>query len=537
MGDTVTPRPFWWLAAGLTGYLGFRPAFNRAALTAGAGLAAGMWLVYEFFRLAGVTASKPSGKVSNVVFLLAVWQVLAFTATRLHADPFQDPPGPLLPYSARHRLVLWIAAVTLPIALALTPAYVGVLRGYPGLRAQTMALALLADAAVLTALTVGLDLVRWLFRTYALLGLRRLLALAVMAIGNVLFLAAGVLCFAVALQFGLRRVFVSQPVTNLMQYVARGSDTAAASHSIGAPVGPWQTFDTLSTFSTLVAEQRAPTAAGLLERAAALGAVLLLAALFPARRPEEPGPITRYALVVSEWSTELWLRACPAPLRLSCRLMLPALYRAVRAVSATGAVLVMVAFFLTWDRVSGAGQPAAIERMLAASGVTLAFLLSLVLVPVSDGVGLRAADYVRYATLPVSSRALVRRMVLLGLAATALLVFIVAVTWALVVQSDMRVALAFATTVAAGQAAALAAYVALIAVWWLAWQRVATVFSVSWIVLPAALLIAQFGLLRTHPEQLASAATIAVTAALLGVVAVLAAIGRMVAAREPAAGL
>ena len=207
---TGVGRGFWWIAAGLTGYLRFRPAFNRTSLWAGAGIAAGAWLVFEFFRLAGVTASRPAGNLSNVAFLLVVWQALCFIDTRLRADPFQDPPGPLLPYAARHRLVLWTSVVVVPIALALATAYFGVRRGWPGLQADAVVLALAADTAALTALTLGLDVCRWPFRTYAPLPLRRLRSLLLIGIGNVFVIVVGVLCFAVASSSAAPRVPVER---------------------------------------------------------------------------------------------------------------------------------------------------------------------------------------------------------------------------------------------------------------------------------------------------------------------------------------
>jgi hypothetical protein len=219
------------------------------------------------------------------------------------------------------------------------------------------------------------------------------------------------------------------------------------------------------------------------------------------------------------------------------RLMLPALYRAVRNAAVTGVVLMTTAFFLTWDRASGGSKHGAIDRMLAANGVTLALMLATVLVPIADGLGIRAAEYVRYVALPVPSRQLLRRMVLLGVAGAALLACAVSFTWALDMQTDFAVAVTFAAGVGSVLAAALGVYVTLVTLWWSVWQRIGSAFSVAWIIVPAAILMWQFGMLRTHPGRLASVAGIEVVASLIAAGAAWTAIGRMVDTREPSAGI
>ena len=199
-------------------------------------------------------------------------------------------------------------------------------------------------------------------------------------------------------------------------------------------------------------------------------------------------------------------------------------------------MLVITVFFLAWDAASGGSKAGAIDRVLTAGGSTVALLLALVLVPIANGLGLRAPEYIRYATLPVSARQLLRRMALFGMSGAALLGFAVPITWALAVQPDVGVAVAFAVGVACLQVAALGVYLTLITVWWPVWQRVGSLLPLAWIVVPAAVLIGQFGMLRAHPQRLASLAVIEIAASLFAAGMAWVAIGRMVDTREPTAG-
>jgi hypothetical protein len=322
-----------------------------------------------------------------------------------------------------------------------------------------------------------------------------------------------------------------------MHQIAQAPSAARLRDAVDQQAQRLEIFDDLSTFSTLVTQGQRPSSATMLMPAAALAGVLLLVSIFPGRRPEEQAPITRFAFRLSAWATDAALRVCPRGLRVASRLMLPALYRAVRNTALTGIILMTAAFFLIWDRASGGSKPGAIDRMLASSGVTLALMLATVLVPIANGFGIRAAEYVRYVTLPVPTRQLLRRMVLLGVTGAALLPGAVSFMWALDVQTDLAVAVTFAAGVASVLAAGLGAYVTLVTLWWSVWQRIGSTFSFAWIIVPAAILIWQFGLLRTQPGRLASVAGIEVVAALIAAGAAWMAIGRMVDTREPSAGI
>src|SRR5205823_3204585 len=138
---------------------------------------------------------------------------------------------------------------------------------------------------------------------------------------------------------------------------------------------------------------------------------------------------------------------------------------------------------------------------------------------------------------PVSTRQLLGRMVLLAVTAVALLELAVAGTWALAVQSDAAVAIAFAVGVACLQVAALGFYLSLVTVWWSVWQRISSMLAVAWVIVPASILMWQFRMLRTRPQNLASVAGIEAIASLIAVAAACLAIGRMVSTREPTSGI
>jgi hypothetical protein len=202
-----------------------------------------------------------------------------------------------------------------------------------------------------------------------------------------------------------------------------------------------------------------------------------------------------------------------------------------------GALTLMItAFLLTWASLSPAHDPRAIERVLGANGAVLAGLLALMQLPIAKGIPLDPVAYLRHAVLPAPTASLLRRMTIVGLAGAATVNAVLAGTWALVVQTDARVACQFAAAVVLVQVAAFCGYVALRSFAWRWSRQLGPIAAGAWAIVPAALLIWQFGLLRRSPDALPAvvwlAGPVAVAAAAFG----WSGLKRMVDAREPTAG-
>jgi hypothetical protein len=128
-------------------------------------------------------------------------------------------------------------------------------------------------------------------------------------------------------------------------------------------------------------------------------------------------------------------------------------------------------------------------------------------------------------------------MTIVALAGSAALSGVLAAAWALIVQNDAGVASRFAAAVVAAQLASLAGYVALRSAAWQRWRELGPIGSRAWVIVPGAVLVWQFGLLRHHPGALHTVLPFGLVAGIAAIVAAWVGLGRMVDVREPTAGV
>jgi hypothetical protein len=191
--------------------------------------------------------------------------------------------------------------------------------------------------------------------------------------------------------------------------------------------------------------------------------------------------------------------------------MLPALYVALHYAAIAGIILATTAFFMTWARASPASPPGAIERMLATNGAMLAMLLAIAHVALANGLGMRASDYLRYVTLPLPTE--LRRMLLVAVRRARRPVCGDHLEPRRPARSGRRHPVL-------GQCrrlmvTALCGQIGLAAGCWSYWLRFGSVFARVGIV-PAAVLIWQFHVLRSSPHLPSLAAIEAATAIVAG---------------------
>lgn len=535
LGGRVPP---WWLdglwlvrlRAGLSragGVRASRDTVASALLTAA--------VAYVFYRLG---AGRAGAGVSALVPVLFVYQFCVFVSVlpqRRSAAFFVDPPGPVLPYRARHLVVYWYARIVAPVGAALGVAYLGVAAGLADLSVLAATGALAADVATLATVTLAFGALRWHFRTFAPFRLRLALAAGSRALLKpilTLALAAGL---AVAIQVSVTGVFATAGVTRALQgFVADVRDGAAVDIPWARAAALGRERHLLVLGPLITGQRRGVTTLEIGTRAVGLVALLPLFVL-PARRREEPWDVNAVGHRYADRLADASVAPLSGAWRVAGRLVLPYLGEVFFFTLANVAITFVTAAALVMAG-PGLGEIAATQLRLSYFGYILAGLTGVSLMPLVRRLGVTTEAYAHLCTLPVPLASLVTRLVGLSLSVSAALQIVVVGTWARLMLSGPHVALMFTGGMIVLVTGALAGAVWVQAVLWTRPRPVRRVAAGAWTFGSAGAMMGHYAVARFDPSMLTRLLFVETLVSLMLLAVMMVGVHSMVARREPMGG-